>query len=134
VINRRQETADTLRAIDNMRIKTPSRWQWVKYLSGGNQQKVVMGKWLALEPTVLLMDEPTRGVDIGAKEEIYQLMEELASAGRSVLFASSELEEIIGVADRVLVMHEGRLAGELIGEQISENSIMHLATGGELPS
>jgi ribose transport system ATP-binding protein len=133
-LNRRQETADTLGAIDNMRIKTPSRWQWVKYLSGGNQQKVVMGKWLALEPTVLLMDEPTRGVDIGAKEEIYQLMEELASAGRSVLFASSELEEIIGVADRVLVMHEGRLAGELIGEQISENSIMHLATGGELPS
>jgi ribose transport system ATP-binding protein len=117
-----------------MRIKTPSPGQWVKFLSGGNQQKVVMGKWLALAPRVLLMDEPTRGVDIGAKEEIYQLMEGLAAAGRAVLFASSELEEIIGVADRVLVMHEGRLTGELVGDQITENTIMHLATGGELPS
>ncbi len=133
-LNRRQEKADTLRAIEDMRIKTPSPGQWVKFLSGGNQQKVVMGKWLALAPRVLLMDEPTRGVDIGAKEEIYQLMEGLAAAGRAVLFASSELEEIIGVADRVLVMHEGRLTGELVGDQITENTIMHLATGGELPS
>ena len=133
-LNRRREREDTAQAIKDMRIKTPSPWQWVKFLSGGNQQKVVMGKWLALAPHVLLMDEPTRGVDIGAKEEIYQLMEGLAAEGRGVLFASSELEEIIGVADRVLVMHEGRLAGELVGQQITENSIMHLATGGKLPT
>ncbi|MBL8852822.1 MAG: sugar ABC transporter ATP-binding protein [Planctomycetaceae bacterium] len=131
-LNGRQELADTRQAMTDMRIKTPSPWQLVKFLSGGNQQKVVMGKWLALSPKVLLMDEPTRGVDIGAKQEIYQLMENLAAQGRGVLFVSSELEEIIGIADRVLVMHEGRLAGEVSGDQITEHAIMQLATGGSL--
>jgi ribose transport system ATP-binding protein len=131
-LNARQEQHDTARSIADMRIKTPSPGQLVKFLSGGNQQKVVMGKWLALEPRVLLMDEPTRGVDIGAKQEIYQLMEGLAASGRGVLFASSELEEIIGIADRVLVMHEGRLAGQVSREQMTERAIMHLATGGRL--
>ncbi|MBL8892583.1 MAG: sugar ABC transporter ATP-binding protein [Planctomycetaceae bacterium] len=131
-LNRGKEIADTRQAMNDMRIKTPSPWQLVKYLSGGNQQKVVMGKWLALSPQVLLMDEPTRGVDIGAKQEIYQLMEGLAAEGRGVLFASSELEEIIGIADRVLVMHEGRLAGEVSGDQITEQAIMQLAIGGSL--
>jgi ribose transport system ATP-binding protein len=131
-LNAGREREDTQRAIADMRIKTPSASQLVKFLSGGNQQKVVMGKWLALEPRVLLMDEPTRGVDIGAKQEIYQLMEGLAANGRGVLFASSELEEIIGIADRVLVMHEGRLAGEVSGDQMTEAAIMHLATGGRL--
>ena len=131
-LNGRQELADTRQAMSDMRIKTPSPWQLVKFLSGGNQQKVVMGKWLALSPQVLLMDEPTRGVDVGAKQEIYQLMEALAAQGRGVLFVSSELEEIIGVADRVLVMHEGHLAGEVSGAQITEQAIMQLATGGSL--
>lgn len=131
-LNRRKEISDARQAMNDMRIKTPSPWQLVKYLSGGNQQKVVMGKWLALSPQILLMDEPTRGVDIGAKQEIYQLMESLAAEGRGVLFASSELEEIIGIADRVLVMHEGRLAGEVSGDQITEHSIMQLAIGGSL--
>jgi ribose transport system ATP-binding protein len=114
-----------------MKIKTPHLGQPVKFLSGGNQQKVVMGKWLSLQPKVLLMDEPTRGVDIGAKQDIYQLMERLAASGRAVLFASSDLEEIIGVSDRVLVMHEGRLVGELVGDDINEKRIMELATGGD---
>jgi ribose transport system ATP-binding protein len=98
-------------------------------LSGGNQQKVVLGKWLALKPRVLLLDEPTRGIDVGAKQEIYQLMDELAGQGIAVLFVSSEMEEIIGMSDRVIVMHEGRITGELTREQLSEESVMHLATG-----
>jgi ribose transport system ATP-binding protein len=131
-LNSRRELQDTRQAMNDMRIKTPTPWQLVKFLSGGNQQKVVMGKWLALSPQVLLMDEPTRGVDIGAKQEIYQLMEGLAAQGRGVLFVSSELEEILGIADRVLVMHEGRLAGEVSGDQITEHAIMQLATGAVL--
>ena len=114
---------------EKMKIKTPSSRQIVRFLSGGNQQKVVLGKWLAMKPKVLLLDEPTRGIDIGAKQEIYALMEELAKEGVAILFVSSELEEIIGVADRALVMHEGKLTGELSREELSEESIMHLATG-----
>ncbi|MEY5025256.1 MAG: Ribose import ATP-binding protein RbsA [Verrucomicrobiota bacterium] len=112
-----------------MRIKTPHREQPVQFLSGGNQQKVVIGKWLATAPKVLFLDEPTRGVDIGAKQEIYRLMEEQAAKGVAILFASSEMEEILGMSDRVLVMHEGRLSGELPREALSEESIMALATG-----
>ena len=85
----------------------------MRYLSGGNQQKVVLGKWLSLQPRVLLLDEPTRGIDVGAKQEIYQLMEPLAGQGVAILFVSSEMEEILGMSDRVLVMHEGRMSGEL---------------------
>ena len=112
-----------------MKIKTPSSRQIVRFLSGGNQQKVVLGKWLAMKPMILLLDEPTRGIDIGAKQEIYALMEELSEQGVAILFASSELEEVIGMSDRVLVMHEGRLAGQLQREELSEASIMQLATG-----
>ena len=90
---------------------------------------MVLGKWLALSPNVLLLDEPTRGVDVGAKEEIYRLMERLADEGVAILFASSEMEEILGMADRALVMHEGRITGQLQRDQLSEESIMHLATG-----
>jgi len=97
-------------------------------LSGGNQQKVVLGKWLAMGPRVLLLDEPTRGVDVGSKAEIYALLEGLAAQGLAVLFVSSELEEILGLADRCYVMREGRLTGELAREAMSEASIMDLAT------
>lgn len=110
-------------------VKAPNDQHRVGNLSGGNQQKVVLGKWLALKPRVLLMDEPTRGIDVGAKQEIYQLMDELAGQGIAVLFVSSEMEEIIGMSDRVIVMHEGRISGELNREQLSEESIMNLATG-----
>jgi ribose transport system ATP-binding protein len=112
-----------------LRVKAPSDLHRVGNLSGGNQQKVVLGKWLALKPRVLLLDEPTRGIDVGAKQEIYQLMDELAGQGIAVLFVSSEMEEIIGMSDRVIVMHEGRITGELIRQDLSEESIMHLATG-----
>lgn len=114
---------------ERMRIKTPSSRQIVRFLSGGNQQKVVLGKWLAMKPKVLLLDEPTRGIDIGAKREIYALMEELARQGMAILFVSSDLEEVIGMSDRVLVMHEGRLSGELARAELGEEAIMRLATG-----
>lgn len=112
-------------------VKTPSHEQIVRYLSGGNQQKVVLGKWLAMKPEILLLDEPTRGIDVGAKREIYGLMEELAQSGVAILFVSSEMEEILGMADRVLVMHEGRMTGELSREEITEEAVMQLATGRE---
>lgn len=98
-------------------------------LSGGNQQKVVLAKWLALAPKVFLLDEPTRGVDVGAKTEIYQVVESLAASGAAVLMISSDLEEILRLSDRVLVMHEGRLAGEVTRADLSEEAVMRLATG-----
>lgn len=112
-----------------MNIKTPSDRQIVQYLSGGNQQKVVLGKWLAMNPHVLLLDEPTRGIDIGAKEEIYRLMETMAKQGMAILFVSSEMEEVLSMSDRALVMHEGRLTGELAREQLSDEALMRLMTG-----
>ena len=123
------ENAISKEMVERMRIKTPSDRQIVRFLSGGNQQKVVIGKWLAMKPGVLLLDEPTRGIDIGAKQEIYALMEELAEQGVAILFVSSEMEEVLGMADRVLVMHEGQLTGELKRDQMSEEAILHLATG-----
>lgn len=123
------ERADSQAMIAKLRIKTPHDEQVVQYLSGGNQQKVVLAKWLALGPRVLLLDEPTRGIDIGAKQDIYALMEELAAQGVAVLFVSSEMEEILGMSDRALVMHEGRLSGELARGELSEEAVMNLATG-----
>lgn len=113
-----------------MRIKPAPT---VSRMSGGNQQKVVLGKWLAMSPQVLLLDEPTRGVDVGSKREIYDLMVSLASEGKAVLFVSSDLEEILGMSDRVLVMHEGRLAGDLARGDADEESVMRLATGSPVP-
>lgn len=128
-INFPEERIISEEMIASMKIKTPSDRQIVQFLSGGNQQKVVLGKWLAMKPRVLLLDEPTRGVDVGAKEEIYNLMNELASQGMAILFVSSDLEEIRGISDRVLVMHEGQLTGELSRKEMSEEAIMQLATG-----
>lgn len=110
-------------------IRTPSVRQRTALLSGGNQQKVVLAKWLALEPKVLILDEPTRGIDVGAKSEIYRLIFQLAARGMAVMMISSEMEEIIGVADRVIVMHEGRIAGEIPREAVSESSVLKLAVG-----
>jgi ribose transport system ATP-binding protein len=130
-LDQRRELALSVEMVGAMRIKTPSDRQVVRFLSGGNQQKVVLGKWLAIQPRVLFLDEPTRGIDVGAKQEIYKLMEELAGKGVAILFVSSELEEILGLSDRVLVMHEGRLTGELQRNELSEEAVMHLATGVE---
>ena len=121
----------TAEMIKSMRVKTPSDEQVVRYLSGGNQQKVVLGKWLAMKPKLLLLDEPTRGIDVGAKREIYGLMEELAKTGVAILFVSSEMEEVLGMADRAIVMHEGSITGELEADELNEENIMQLATGGD---
>ncbi|HPP00678.1 MAG TPA: sugar ABC transporter ATP-binding protein [bacterium] len=129
LIRRDEEWQLAQRLTGQLRIRTPSIEQEVQYLSGGNQQKVILAKWLSLRPLVLILDEPTRGLDVGAKREIYGLMEELAKEGVAILMISSELQEILGMSDRVLVMHEGRLAGELPRDRLSEESIMHLATG-----
>jgi ribose transport system ATP-binding protein len=116
--------------IDRLRIRTPGAAQPVGLLSGGNQQKVVYGKWLARAPKVLILDEPTRGVDVGAKAEIYALIDELAGKGVAVWMITSDMEELLGMSDRVVVMHEGRVAGELAGAQLTEEAVMHFATGG----
>jgi ribose transport system ATP-binding protein len=130
-LNLAQERTSSAEVIRDLKIKTPSDAQIVQYLSGGNQQKVVVGKWQSLHPRVLLLDEPTRGVDIGAKQEIYGLMDQLAARGVAILFASSEMEEIIGMSDRALVMHEGRFTGELSRDELNEEAVMRLATGVE---
>jgi rhamnose transport system ATP-binding protein len=103
----------------------------VATLSGGNQQKVVLGKWLATDPKVLIVDEPTRGIDVGTKAEVHRLMSDLAARGVAVLMISSELPEVLGMADRVLVMREGRLTGELSRDEADEERVIRLATGHE---
>jgi ribose transport system ATP-binding protein len=130
LISRRREKSLAQQMSDKMRVRTPSVEKEVGLLSGGNQQKVVLGKWLARSPRLLILDEPTRGIDVGAKSEIYALMDQLAGQGVAVLMISSDLEEILGMSDRVLVMHENRLAGEVTRSALSEEAIMRLATGG----
>lgn len=128
-LNTTDEDATAKAMSEKLRVKAASIETLVGTLSGGNQQKVALGKWLAMNPKVLLLDEPTRGIDVGAKREIYQLMEELAREGMAILFVSSEMEEVLAMSDRVLVMHEGRLAGELQRSELTEESVMRLATG-----
>ncbi len=115
----------------DLAIKTPSIEQTVQNLSGGNQQKVVLAKWLFTGSKILIFDEPTRGIDVGAKSEIYKLMNELAKNGVAIIMISSELPEILGMSDLIVVMHEGRLTGELSRADATQEKIMHLATGGE---
>ena len=110
-------------------IKTPSLWQRVINLSGGNQQKVVLAKSLAAESDILIFDEPTRGIDVGAKQEIYNLMCELANNGIAILMISSDMEELLGMSDRIIVLCEGKLAGEVRKEQFSQDYILDLASG-----
>jgi ribose transport system ATP-binding protein len=101
----------------------------VGLLSGGNQQKVVLAKWLSMRPKVLIFDEPTRGVDVGAKQEIYDMLRRLTDAGVAILMISSDMEEVIGVSDRIAVMHEGAISGFLDRSQFSEHSVLQLAVG-----
>lgn len=119
---------DTDWGISAMRIKTPSRATKIQSLSGGNQQKVILARWLLTKPQFLLLDEPTRGIDVGAKYEIYQLIINLAAEGRSVLMVSSEMPELLGVCDRIMVMSGGRIAGELNAADATQEQIMTLAT------
>ena len=129
LLNRAEERSICTKMVGKLAIKTPSEEQIVQLLSGGNQQKIVLGKWLAMKPRILLLDEPTRGIDVGAKREIYQLMEELAEAGVAIIFVSSEMEEILHLPDRALIFHEGKLTGELRHDELTEEAVMHLATG-----
>ncbi|MGI9860810.1 sugar ABC transporter ATP-binding protein [Moorella naiadis] len=129
-IKRLQENKITEDYIASLRIKTPSREQKVVNLSGGNQQKVVLAKWLASWPQVLILDEPTRGIDVGAKAEIYELIISLAAQGIGIIMVSSELPEILGLSDRILVLRAGRLVGELKREEASEEKILDLAMRG----
>ena len=127
LLSTKSQVEDTQHYIDAMHTKTPTQETQIRSLSGGNQQKVIIGRWLLTEPEVLLLDEPTRGIDVGAKYEIYQLILNLANEGKTVLMVSSEMPELLGVCDRILVMSGGRLAGEVDAKNTTQEEIMTLA-------
>lgn len=131
-INFKKIDEDCERMRDMMQIKTPSLMQIIKNLSGGNQQKVLFSRWLLTEPDILILDEPTRGIDVGAKSEIYRLMIKFVRQGKSIIMISSELPEVLGMSDRIMVMHEGVKIGELMREEATQEKIMHMATGMSL--
>jgi len=117
------------RQIEAFHIVTPSSGQLMGHLSGGNQQKCLLAMWMGIDPQVLIVDEPTRGVDVGAKAEIYQMLKNHADRGNAVLVISSELPELLGICDRIVVMHAGTVSGEVEKKDFDETKIMHLATG-----
>lgn len=122
--------------VAKLSIKTPSSKTLIQSLSGGNQQKVIISRWLANNPDVLIMDEPTRGIDVGAKYEIYQIMINLAKQGKGIIMISSEMPELLGVSNRVMVMCNGKITGEVSGNEMTQENVMHYATqflreGGE---
>jgi len=127
LIDRQKELSLAQEFVKKLNVKTSSYVQLVMSLSGGNQQKVMIAKWLAINPRILILDEPTRGIDVGAKAEIHTLLRELAKNGIGIILISSEMPEIIGMCDRVIVMREGRVTGELSGDKITEENIMQLA-------
>lgn len=131
IINAKKEQSIAQSYIDRMKTRTSGLEQKVVHLSGGNQQKVVISKWLNTGADLYIFDEPTRGIDVGAKAEIYQLIVNLAREGKGIIVISSELPEVMGISDRIIVMHEGRLSGEVQREAFSEKAIMTLAVGGE---
>jgi ABC-type sugar transport system ATPase subunit len=133
IINKNEEIKKTAHYANELRTKTPSLEQKTGNLSGGNQQKVVIAKWLLTNPKVLILDEPTRGIDVGAKVEIYNIMNDLVDKGLCVIMISSELPEILGMSDRILVVHEGRITGEISHDDATEEKVMFYATGGTQP-
>ena len=130
LVDREAERAVAERQMGDLGIKAPDASSEVGNLSGGNQQKVVLAKWLSMAPRVLIFDEPTRGIDVGAKGEIYKLMHALAARGVAIIMISSDMEEVLGVSDRIAVMHEGRISGFLGRDEFSEEAVMRLAVGG----
>ncbi len=128
VVNRSKIHAVAAHYVDALSIKTPSLQQKVKNLSGGNQQKLVIAKWLTADTQILIFDEPTRGIDVGAKSEIYKLLNDLARQGKSIIMISSELPEILRMSHRVIVMCEGRITGELPIGEATQEKIMQFAT------
>lgn len=127
LLNERKGREEVSRSVEQLRVKTPSVKTLIKNLSGGNQQKVLLARWLLTEPDILLLDEPTRGIDVGAKFEIYSIIAELAKQGKSIIMISSEMPELLGMSDRIMVMCEGRLTGIVDGRTASEEAIMRLA-------
>jgi len=134
LINRSQERKSATEQVAALKVKTPTIEARVLNLSGGNQQKVVLGKWLAMAPKVMILDEPTRGIDVGAKAEIYRLMRELADRGAVILMISSDMEEVLNVSDRIAVMHEGEISGVLERGDCKEENVMQLAVGKKIPA
>ena len=132
VINRKAERATVATFLERLRVRTPGMEYPVANLSGGNQQKVVLARWLARNPALLILDEPTRGVDVGAKSEIYAIIHELAGAGIAILMVSSELPEVLGLADRIIVMQNGRITGELARAEATEEGVLALAMADDL--
>jgi ABC-type sugar transport system ATPase subunit len=132
-INRAAESTDSQAMADRMRVRMPGIETHIDDLSGGNQQKVVLGRWLSTGARIFLLNSPTAAVDVGAKAEIYELIDSLAANGAGIVFASTELEEYAITCDRVFVFSGGRIVGELTGEDITESNIMTLAAGGDLP-
>jgi ABC-type sugar transport system ATPase subunit len=126
MVNRKKEVEITQEYVDRLGIRTPGVEQKAMNLSGGNQQKVVIAKWLATDPKVLILDEPTRGIDVGAKKEIHLLMGEMTARGVAVVMISSELPEVLGMSDRIIVMHEGSVRGELSREEATQERVMEL--------
>jgi L-arabinose transport system ATP-binding protein len=133
IVDRRRERELVREQVTRMRVRTPSLEQEIRNLSGGNQQKVVLARWLARKPKLLVLDEPTRGVDVGAKAEIYGVIDELARSGMAVLVVSSELPELLGLADRIVVMRGGRISGELSHTEATEEAVLGLALPHEAP-
>lgn len=131
MIRKQKEDELCAEAVRNLRIKTPNVEIDSGNLSGGNQQKVVVGKWLARNSRVVIFDEPTRGIDVGAKVEIYNLMNDLKKQGIAVMFVSSEMPEVMGIADRIIVMCDGRITGELMANEASQSQILTMATAFE---
>lgn len=130
-INQKKRNEDTQKYVDRLSTKTPTLKTAISTLSGGNQQKVLLGRWLLTEPDILILDEPTRGIDVGAKYEIYELMEEMAQNGKCVIMISSEMPELMGMSDRIMVMCEGHNSGIVEGEEINDERIMMLASAYE---
>ena len=127
-LDNQKRAADAARFAEAFSIKTPSLKTEIRFLSGGNQQKVVLARWMLIDPNILILDEPTRGIDVGAKYEIYSLMEKMASEGKTIIMISSEMPELLGMSDRIAVMCEGHLSGILEGEKATEENVMYLAS------
>jgi len=128
-LNKKKQLSDCKDYIKKLSIKTSSPYQIIKNLSGGNQQKVIIARWLLNSPKVLIIDEPTRGIDVGAKKEIYDILNQLKKQGKGIIMISSEMEEILGISDRIIVMHEGRITGEISRKEANQELIMKYAVG-----
>ncbi len=128
-VNRKKESQLVDKYVKALKIKTPHNEQKVKFLSGGNQQKVILAKWLANQSDIIIFDEPTRGIDVGAKQEIYNLMSELTGQGKGIIMVSSEMPEIIGMCDRIIVLYKGKLVGEVAKSEITQEKLLEISSG-----